>query len=260
MLALVAPLAPGGELRAHEDELLAGLEPLQREQQPDRRTLAPVVARHLRGERSLPVHDLVVRQREDEALAEGIDRTKRQLVVVIVPVHGLPLQMLQRVVHPAHVPLHRETQPTVAHRPRHAREGRRLLGDREDARKAGLRRLVALAQERDGVEVLPAPVAVRHPAALFAGVVEVEHGSDSVDPQAVGVVAVEPEPGTRDEKRANLVAGVVELVAAPVRMRSGGADLRARTGACRRIRRGRTNQWRNGRGPNRGSRRTALVQ
>ena len=72
-----------------------------------------------------------------------------------------------------------------------------------------------LADEVDGLEVLAAAEAVRHPLPFLARVVEIEHRGHRVHAQAVGVVLVEPEQRVREEEVADLVAPVVEDERAP---------------------------------------------
>ena len=136
---------------------------------------APLVAGHLAQQRALPVHHLVVRQRQDEVLRERVDQRERDLVVVVLPVDGILAQVGQGVVHPAHVPLEAEPEPAQVHRPRHPRPGGRLLGDHGDAGHPLVAGGVDLLQERDGVQVLPAAVLVGHPLAVLARVVQVQH-------------------------------------------------------------------------------------
>jgi len=76
-------------------------------------------------------------------------------------------------------------------------------------------RFVELAQELDRGEVLATPVDVRHPLAVLATVVEVEHRRHRVHAQAVDVVALEPRHRGRLEEAAHLVAVVVEDQALP---------------------------------------------
>ena len=78
------------------------------------------------------VHDLVVGERQDEVLVPRVDHREGQLVVVPPTVDGLVRDVVERVVHPAHVPLEREPEPTFG-RPGDTRPGRRLLGDHRDA-------------------------------------------------------------------------------------------------------------------------------
>jgi hypothetical protein len=58
------------------------------------------------------VHDLVVRERQDEALGPRVEPAHRQLVVVVAPMDRIAVQVLQRVVHPTHVPLVRKAEAT----------------------------------------------------------------------------------------------------------------------------------------------------
>ncbi|CAB4958041.1 unannotated protein [freshwater metagenome] len=156
------------------------------------------------------------------------------------------LEVLQRVVHPAHVPLEAEAEAADIRGPRDAGPRGRLLGGGD---RPGLPRvddLVHLLQERDGLEVLAAPVDVGHPLALLAGVVEVEHGRHGVDPQAVDVELLHPVEGGRQEEVADLVATEVEDQRAPVGVRPaagvrvlverGAVELGQRPGVAREVR------------------------
>ena len=100
------------------------------------RELLPAVARHLREQRALAVHDLVVGERQDEVLGVGVDHREGQLVVVVAAVHGIVREVVERVVHPAHVPLEAEAEPAEVGGPRDARPRGRLLGGGDDARLA----------------------------------------------------------------------------------------------------------------------------
>ena len=75
---------------------------------------------------------------------------------------------------------------------------------------------VHLLEELHRLEVLAAAVLVRRPLALLAGVVEVEHRRDAVDPQPVGVELLEPVERVGVEEVAHLVPAEVEDVRAPL--------------------------------------------
>ena len=130
----VGPLGLLGELAAHEEQLLARVRPHGREVGPHVGQLLPAVAGHLAQQRALAVHDLVVADRQHEVLAPGVHQRERHLVVVPLAVDRLVLHVLQRVVHPAHVPLQAEAEAAQVGRPGHARPRGRLLGDGHDAR------------------------------------------------------------------------------------------------------------------------------
>ncbi len=106
--------------------------------------------------------------------------------------------------------------PPVGRRPGDLRPGRRLLGDRGHARGPLVDGGVHLLEELHRLEVLAAAVLVRRPLALLAGVVEVEHRGDAVDPQPVGVELLEPVERVGVEEVAHLVAAEVEDVRAPL--------------------------------------------
>ena len=84
--AVVVPLASLAELAAHEHQLLAGVRVHVAVERAQRRRLLPVVAGHLAEHRALPVHDFVVRERQDEVLAEGVDQRERQVPVIVAAV------------------------------------------------------------------------------------------------------------------------------------------------------------------------------
>src|SRR5215831_14090892 len=75
-----------------------------------------------------------------------------------------------------------------------------------------------LLQQTDSLQVLVATVFVGDPLALLAGVVEIEHGSDSVHPQAVGMILVEPEQRAGDEEAPHFIAAVVKDMRTPLGM------------------------------------------
>jgi hypothetical protein len=159
-----------------------------------------------------------MRQRQDEVLREGIGEREGQLVVVPATVDRLVLEVGQRVVHPAHVPLKVEPQPTEVGRPRDPGPRRRLLRRRDDARLAAVNDLVVLLEEGHGIEVLVTAVLVGHPPPLLARVIEVEHGSHGVDADAVCVVFARPVQGVREQEVAHLVAPVAKDQRSPVRV------------------------------------------
>ena len=129
---------------------------------------------------------------------------------------GVAREVGEGVVHPAHVPLEAEAEPAHVERARDHGPGGRLLGHGLHVGVLAVDVLVEPAQEGDRLEVLAAPVGVRHPLARLARVVEVQHRRHRVHPQAVGVEDVEPEHRARQQEAADLVAPVVEDEAVPV--------------------------------------------
>src|SRR6266404_7148729 len=97
------------------------------------------------------------------------------------------LEIVERVVHPAHVPLQSEPETAEMSGPRNHRIGGGLLRVGLNVRMLFVGFEVETAQEVDRFQVLAAAELVRNPFTLLARVVEIEHGSDGVHAQAVGM-------------------------------------------------------------------------
>ncbi len=128
------------------------------------------------------------------------------------------LQVVAHIVHPAHVPLEVEAEAAILGGPRDERPRGRLLGDHQRVRVDGKRSLVERAQEVDGLQVLVAAVDVWRPTAIFAPIVEVEHGRYRVHAQAVHMELAQPERSRGKEKALHLAAAIVEHTRSPARV------------------------------------------
>src|SRR5262249_7811950 len=115
-------------------------------------------------------------------------------------VDGIALQIFKRVMHEAHVPLESETEPTRMGRLRDARPGGRFLSDRRDPGAVAVSERVHPFEELDRLDILIPTKLVREPLACLSRIVEIEHRGDGIDPQAVGMVALEPEERVVDEE------------------------------------------------------------
>ncbi len=135
---------------------------------------------------------------------------------MVLPVDRVLADVAQGVVHPAHVPLQPEAETAGAGRLGDSGPGGGLLGDGHDARHPLVGRGVGLLEQADRLEVLTPAELVGQPLAVLAGVVEVEHRGDGVDPQAVDVELLEPVDGVGDQEVAHLHPAEVEDVGAPV--------------------------------------------
>ncbi len=214
--ARLRPLGLLGELATHEQQLLARVRPHVPVERTQAGKLLPAVTGHLLEQGALPVHHLVMAERQDEVLRVGVHHGEGHLVMVVGTEHRCPRKVVQRVVHPAHIPFEAETQATEMGRPGDTGPGRRLLGNHDCARDTPVDRGVGLLEEGHGFQILPATVDIGHPAVGGPGVVEVEHGRDSVDPQPVYVEFLEPVHGVRDQEVAYLGPPEVEDVGSPV--------------------------------------------
>jgi hypothetical protein len=80
---VVVPLALLRELAAHEQQLLARVREHEAVVGPQVGELLPAVAGHARQQRTLAVHDLVVRDRKHEVFAESVDEAEGDLAMVV---------------------------------------------------------------------------------------------------------------------------------------------------------------------------------
>ena len=214
---VVAPLNKLTDLVAHKVELGTGMRHLVEGQRAQAGKLAPPVARHAADERALAVHDFVVAQRADEVLGKGVHDGEREQAVVAGAPRKIGLHVVQGVVHPAHVPLVVEAQAAVLRRIGHERPRGGLLGHHHHVGVVGLHGAVDLTDKRAGVQVLLGTVLVE---LLLAGIVnakvEVQHAGHAVHANAVHVEVLEPVQHVGDQEGADLAAGEVKLVRAPV--------------------------------------------
>src|SRR5260370_7619745 len=81
--AIVIPLGPLAELVAHEQELLAGMAEHKPVQEPQICELLPLITWHLAQHGTLPVDDLILRERQDDVLSEATNQPKLHLVMLI---------------------------------------------------------------------------------------------------------------------------------------------------------------------------------
>jgi hypothetical protein len=78
----------------------------------------PLVARHATQNRPLAVHDLIMRERQDEVFEKRVVQAEQNLPVMMLAVDRVLADVFERIVHPAHVPLIAESEAAPVHRPR----------------------------------------------------------------------------------------------------------------------------------------------
>ncbi len=169
------------------------------EKKTEIRELPPEIARHFVKQRIFAVDDFVVREGKEEIFTEGVEKRERELVVLVLAVDGIGGEIFQRVIHPTHVPFEAETEPTEISGAGNAGPGSGFFGNGEDAGEPAVDDFVHALEESYGGEILPATEFVGNPFAGLAGIIEIEHGSNGVYPEAVDVVLVEPEESVGDE-------------------------------------------------------------
>src|SRR4029450_10607024 len=108
--------------------------------------------------RTLPVHDLTMAKRQDEILEECVVQTEQDLAVMVAAVDRVFADVIEGVVHPPHVPLVPEAQPSPVAPPRTQRPSRGFLCRRGRLRKAGEYLRIEPAKKADGLEIFASAV------------------------------------------------------------------------------------------------------
>ncbi len=138
------------------------------------------------------MHHLIVGNREHEVFGKGVEQAESDVVVVVFAMDGVLLEVAQHVVHPAHVPFHGEAEAVEVDGLGHAGEGGGLLGDGHGAGNF-VSQFIEAPHEVDGFEILVAAVDVGDPFAGLARIIQIEHGGDGIDAEAVDVIFLQPE-------------------------------------------------------------------
>ena len=217
---VVPPFVFLAELAAHEQQLLAGVAEHEAVIGAQIGEALPFVAGHAAKDRALAVHDLVMGERQNEILGKSVMQAEQDLTVMMLAVDRVLADVFERVVHPSHVPLVAEAQPAPFDRLRYHRPGRQFLRRRGRVGKAREHLRIDAPEQVDGVEVLPAAIFVRDPAALRPAVIEIDHRSDGIDAQPVDAIAVEPEQTVGEEEIGDLGAPVIVDQRVPIEMAS----------------------------------------
>ena len=108
---LVIPLRRLPDLTSHEQQLLAGMAIHVAQERAYVRKPPPLVAGHFTNQRRLAMHHFVMRNRQQEVLRKRVNQAECHAVVVVLAINRVRAEVLEHVVHPAHVPLHREAEP-----------------------------------------------------------------------------------------------------------------------------------------------------
>ena len=87
---------------------------------------------------------------------------------MILAVNGILLEVLERVVHPSHIPLHAEAEAAEINRPRNHGPGSGLLRGGLDVRVLFVGFLIEAAEKVDGLKVLAPAEFVGNPLPLLA--------------------------------------------------------------------------------------------
>src|SRR5262245_19302865 len=102
------------------------------------------------------MNDFIVRQGQNEILMVMIQHREGEIVLMIFSMNRVVAEIIEGVMHPAHVPLERKSQPTQVRWTSHLRPGGGFLGDRDDAGKFDVGDVIELSEKINRLQIFPA--------------------------------------------------------------------------------------------------------
>ena len=175
-------------------------------------------SRHLIDKGTLSMDYLVMGDRQNKILGESVEKGKCQIIVIKGTIQRVQGHIVKHIVHPAHVPLIVEAQAAGVGRLGNHRPGGRFLCDHHHVRLYREGRLVQALQKRHRLQVFLTAVLIGHPFPILAAVVQIQHRSHRVAPDAIDVVLFQPEHGAGNQEADDLIPAVVKHQGSPILM------------------------------------------
>src|SRR5579859_6487784 len=130
--------------------------------------LLPVVAWHFVQHATLHMHHFIMGKGQHEPFGKRIYEGKVQLTLMVLAVNRLTMEILENIVHPAHVPLERKAKATLAGWLRYTRPRGGFLSDHQMVWKTLSHGCVAALKKFNRRQVLTSAKLVRNPLSLLA--------------------------------------------------------------------------------------------
>ncbi len=216
----LVPLVKFPQILPHKEQLLARMHHHKSICQPQIGELLLPVAGHLPQHGGLSVYHLVMGEHKHKFLAVGIDHAESELPVVVAAEIRVKLDILQIIVHKAHIPLQVKAQPVLLQIPCDPGKGRALLGNGQHPGIALLHDRIQVLDQLNGLQIFLAPVDIGHPLPVLLAIVKIEHAGHSVHTDAVHMELLHPEQSVGNEIVGHLRPAVVVDQSPPVRMAS----------------------------------------
>src|SRR5579862_1131494 len=102
-----------------------------------------------------------MRKRENKIFCKAIQHPERQLVVVIFAMDRVLLEVLERIVHPSHIPFEAEAETANVGGPRNHGPSRGFFREGLNIRMLAISFLIELSEKVDGLEVFASTILVR---------------------------------------------------------------------------------------------------
>ena len=185
---------------------------------PQVRHLLFLIPRHLVQKRAFSMDYLIMRQTQKEFLTVGIDHTESQLIMSSASVDGIFLHIINKVVHPSHIPLVVKTQAVVFYFACDLRPGCGFFCDKQGIRMFFLKDRVQMFQELYGFQIFISAVDISYPFSVIFSIIQVKHRGHSVHTDSVGMILLCPEQSVGDQEIFHLRTSVIVDQGSPMRM------------------------------------------
>ena len=216
---VVAPLNKLCNLVAHKVKLSTRMSHLMKRQSPHARKLSPPVPWHTLNKAALAMDNLIVAQWQHKVLIELIHAGEGQKTVITWSIREISLAIVQRVIHPAHVPLKIKAKSPNLGRIGNQRPSRGLFCNHQNIGMLSLSSLVAETQESTCIKIFLSALMVK---ALLRRVIDtkiqIQHATDTVNTNAISVIVLQPHEQVRNKEASNLTTSKIKLKSSPVRM------------------------------------------
>src|SRR3954464_2365360 len=106
----MVPFPPLPKFAPHKEKLLPRMSIHPSIKHPQIGKFLPAIARHFRKQRFFSMHDLIMAQHQDELLLKRIKQGKSNVSLMESPEYWIQLHVIEKVMHPAHVPFKAKSQ------------------------------------------------------------------------------------------------------------------------------------------------------
>ena len=206
LFAFLIPLAEMPDLISHKVELFPRMGVHIHIKCPGLREFHIIVSEHFLEDRCLAVDYFVVGKRQQVVRIIVIRHGEGELVIAASPEQRIDAEIVERVVHPSHIPLIIEAQPAVFRVFRDSRKAGGILGGKDGG---------GVEFFQSAVHVFEKFHCIRVDAPLWRSL-PVDGAADGVHPQPVYVELCQPVVGGRLKEAPYFSAGVHEVAASPL--------------------------------------------
>ena len=216
---VVAPFNKLCNLVAHKVKLSARVSHLMKRQGSHACKLSPPVPWHALNKAALTVDNLIVAEWQHKVLIELIHAGEGQKTMVTWSIREVRLAIMQRIIHPTHVPLKVKAKSPNLGRIGNQRPCCGLFCNHQNIGMFFLSSLVAETQESACIQIFLCALMVK---ALLRRIVDtkiqIQHATDTVNTNAISVIVLQPHEQVRNKEASNLTTSKIKLKSSPVRM------------------------------------------